>query len=50
MLIADHFDTDSVLTLEGPSGLELGGEGITLGNVEVQHLEIDKLSVAEAKV
>ena len=50
MLIAEHFDTDPSLTDELTGGLELSGAGITLGKLEVEHLEIDKLSVTDAKV
>ncbi len=50
-LIAEHFDTGPVPTLEGEgeaggAAAELSGEGVVLGTVEVEHLEIDKLSVA----
>ena len=49
MLVSDHFDTDPVRTLTGPGGLELHSQGVTIADVEVAHLEIEKLSVAETK-
>ena len=45
MLVAEHFDTGPVPTVdataEGPAG-----ESVVLGTVEVEHLEIDKLTVS----
>jgi hypothetical protein len=46
MLVAEHFDTDPVLTVE-QGGLELTSDGVALGNVEIAHLAVDKLSVSE---
>ena len=46
MLVAEHFDTDPVLTVE-QSGLELTNDGVALGNVEIAHLAVDKLSLAD---
>ena len=48
LLIAEHFDTDAVADGAEAAGLELGEGGVSLGSVEVEHLEIDKLSVAGA--
>ena len=48
-LIAEHFDTEAVEDGQ-PGGLELIQGGVSLGSVEVEHLEIDKLSVADADV
>ena len=47
MLIAEHFDTEAPEGAEA-GGLELIQGGVSLGSVEVEHLEIDKLSVADA--
>ena len=47
MLVAEHFDTE-VPEGEEAGGLELIQGGVSLGSVEVEHLEIDKLSVADA--
>ena len=47
MLVAEHFDTDPA-DEDLPGGLELIQGGVSLGSVEVEHLEIDKLSVADA--
>ncbi len=49
MLVAEHFDTDPVLTVE-QGGLEQPGDGVALGNVEIAHLTVDKLSVAEGSL
>ena len=45
MLVAEHFDTDPPA---GEGGLQLVQGGVSLGSVEVEHLEIDKLSVADS--
>jgi hypothetical protein len=50
MLVSDHFDTDPVRTLPGPGNLQLHSQGVTIADVEVAHLEIEKLSVAETKL
>lgn len=48
-LVAEHFDTGpiQVVSEDGSGGATLisGDGGVNLGNVEVEHLEIDKLSV-----
>jgi len=44
-LVADHFDTEPHLESLGDDGAIR--EPVTLGNVEVTHLEIDTLTVAE---
>ncbi len=40
-LVADHFD------IEPTAETEPGGSGLTLGTVAVEHLEIDKVTVAD---
>jgi hypothetical protein len=50
LLVAEHFDTEAVPDGEESGGLELIQGGVSLGSVEVEHLEIDKLSVADADV
>ena len=46
MLIAEHFDTGPVPTLEASDGDGVSlGDSVSLANVEVAHLEIDRLSV-----
>ena len=46
MLVAEHFDTGPVPTIEpADDGAASLGDGVSLGNVEVAHLEIDRLSV-----
>ena len=47
MLVAEHFDTE-VPEGEEANGLELIQGGVSLGSVEVEHLDIDKLSVADS--
>src|SRR6188768_165445 len=46
MLVAEHFDTGPIPTIEatGGDGVSLG-DSVSLANVEVAHLEIDRLSV-----
>ena len=46
LLVAEHFDTGPIPTIEpaDAAGASLG-DGVSLGNVEVAHLEIDRLSV-----
>ncbi|GAA1981705.1 hypothetical protein GCM10009777_14130 [Microbacterium pumilum] len=45
LLVAEHFDTGPVPV--ATEGLAVANaDGVTLGTVEVEHLEIDKLSVA----
>lgn len=46
LLVAEHFDTGPIPTVEpaDAAGVPLG-DGVSLGNVEVAHLEIDRLSV-----
>jgi len=48
MLVAEHFDTGPVQTADGNGSAVLTGDGVVLGTVEVENLEIDKLSVADA--
>ncbi len=48
-LVAEHFDTGPIPTMDealagGPAAAD--GDGVTLGNVEVESLDIDKLTVA----
>ena len=45
-LIADHFDTEPVLTI-AQGGTQGSGDG-ALGDVQIEHLSIDKLTVADA--
>jgi len=47
LLVAGHFDTGPIPVAEQA---QPSGDGVVLGNVEVEHLEIDKLSVADADV
>ena len=50
MLVAHHFDTGPVPTIDPETGepVPVSSDGVTtLGNVEVEHLEIDKLTVAD---
>jgi len=49
MLVAEHFDTDPLLTDE-QGGVELTSDGVALGNVEIAHLAVDKLSVADGSL
>jgi hypothetical protein len=48
MLIAEHFDTGPIPTVDSDGLPVTGGDGVVLGTVEVENLEIDKLSVADA--
>ena len=53
MLIAQHFDTGPVPTLEVEESAGAGGAGgadVSLGAVAVESLEIDKLKVAGGEV
>lgn len=48
MLVAEHFDT-------GPIPVQAGGEGgdapdVTLGNVDVDHLDVERLTVGGTEV
>ena len=45
MLVAEHFDTGPIETIEADGEGGPLGDGVSLGNVEVAHLEIDRLSV-----
>ena len=45
MLIAEHFDTGPIETIETSDTGGALGDTVSLGNVEVAHLEIDRLSV-----
>ena len=45
MLVAEHFDTGPVPVAADAIAVA-DADGVTLGTVEVEHLEIDKLSVA----
>jgi len=48
MLVAEHFDTGPVPVVDPATGEpQLPGEGVVLGTVEVEHLEIDKLTVSD---
>ena len=49
MLVAEHFDTDPLLTVE-QGGVELTSDGVALGNVEIAHLAVEKLSVADGSL
>jgi hypothetical protein len=46
LLVAEHFDTGPVATLEPGGEGGSSGDSVSLGNVEVAHLEIDRLSVS----
>ncbi len=46
MLIAEHFDTGPVPVVDQDGNPIAAGDGVVLGTVEVEKLEIDKLSVA----
>ena len=46
MLVAEHFDTGPIETIEASGEGAPLGDGVTLGNVEVAHLEIDRLTVS----
>lgn len=50
MLVAEHFDTGPIPTLEEAQAGVAAGGGVSLGDVEVDHLDIDKLSVAETDI
>jgi hypothetical protein len=43
-LIADHFDTESTV---GQAGTQASGDG-ALGDVQIEHLSIDELTVADS--
>ena len=45
-LIADHFDTEPVLTL-AETGAQVPSDS-ALGDVQIEHLSIDKLTVSDA--
>ena len=45
-LIADHFDTEPVLTVS-QAGTPVSSDG-ALGDVQIEHLSIDKLTVTDA--
>ena len=47
MLVAEHFDTGPVPVLDADGNAVDGAEGVVLGNVAVDHLEIDKLTVTD---
>ncbi|GAA1943166.1 hypothetical protein GCM10009776_01150 [Microbacterium deminutum] len=48
MLVAEHFDTGPIPMLDEDGSPVDSSEGVVLGTVEVENLEIDKLSVAGA--
>ena len=48
LLVAEHFDTEEEPDAAAARGPELVPDGVSLGSVEVEHLEIEKLSVAGA--
>jgi hypothetical protein len=50
MLVAEHFDTGPIETVdEAEQAAAVGGaDAVSLGKLEVEHLEIDKLTVADA--
>ena len=45
-LVADHFDTEPVLTV-AQAGTPVSSDG-ALGDVQIEHLSIDKLTVTDA--
>jgi len=45
MLVAEHFDTGPIPTIDPDDAGGALGDTVSLGNVEVEHLEIDRLSV-----
>ena len=47
MLIAEHFDTEPVPVLDADGSAVEDADGVVLGNVAVDHLEIDKLTVTD---
>ncbi|MDR7184725.1 hypothetical protein J2X85_001759 [Microbacterium trichothecenolyticum] len=47
MLIAEHFDTGPVAVLEGADG---ASPDVTLGNVDVDHLDVERLTVGGSEV
>ena len=49
MLVSDHFDTAPERTHAEAGGLDLHTHGVTIRDVEVAHLEIDKLRVPGPK-
>ena len=46
MLIAEHFDTGPVPVL----GAEGDSQDVTLGNVDVDHLDVERLTVGGTEV
>lgn len=50
MLIAEHFDTGPIPVLDDAGNLVEGLEGVSLGTVEVENLEIDRLSVSGSEI
>ena len=47
MLVAEHFDTGPVPVLDDQGNVLEDADGVTLGNVAVEHLEIDKLTLSD---
>ena len=47
MLIAEHFDTEPVPVLDADGSAVDDADGVVLGNVAVDHLEIDTLTVTD---
>jgi hypothetical protein len=50
MLVAEHFDTGPIPIIDPGTGEPVPVEAVTLGTVEVEHLDIDKLSVSGTEV
>ena len=50
MLVAEHFDTGPVPTAAGVGAGEGDGRDVTLGNVDVESLDVERLTVAGTEV
>jgi hypothetical protein len=48
-LIADHFDTDDEVAIEPQSLPQTDDDTVVLGDVEVEHLKLDKVTVTSSQ-